>query len=417
MKKHDSVSLYRMRRLINDLANIRGRGTELISLYIPSGRPIHDVINTLKEEYSTASNIKSDSTRANVQGALTKIIQRLKLYNRVPENGLAIFCGAVPKPGKAQEEFVLYEVLPHKPINTFLYRCDDHFHIEILRELIKEEEAIGIISIDSSEAGLGVVSGSQLLILDELTSGVGSKHRQGGQSARRFERLREAELKGFFRRVAEHAQKAFIEEYPVKRLIISGPGPTKEEFLKGEYLDYRLQKSVIGVIDTSYAGEEGVRETLERAKNLLRDTRLVEEKTLVSNFLREASKPEGLAVYGLQRVLEALSMGAVDTVIVSEDVGITRVEFECGRCGYRKEVFTSQSEYYKKLSEETKSPCPKCKAVEWSYKTMDLVDYLYDKAQETGARVEVISPKTEHGSMFKSFGGVGAILRYKLRRG
>jgi peptide chain release factor subunit 1 len=62
-------------------------------------------------------------------------------------------------------------------------------------------------------------------------------------------------------------------------------------------------------------------------------------------------------------------------------------------------------------------PSPSCRAVEWIYKTTDLIDYLYDKAQETGARVEVISSKTEHGAMFKSFGGVGAVLRYKLRYG
>ena len=49
----------------------------------------------LKEESSQAGNIKSKSTRQNVQGALDKIIQFLRLYKRIPPNGVAIFAGNV----------------------------------------------------------------------------------------------------------------------------------------------------------------------------------------------------------------------------------------------------------------------------------------------------------------------------------
>lgn len=413
MGGYDSVTLYKIRKLLAELSGIKGRGTELVSLYIPPSRPVHDVINILRDEYSTASNIKSDTTRTHVQGALTKIVQRLKLYKKLPPTGLAIFCGAVPKPGKELEEFVLYEVVPPKSINTFLYRCDDHFHLEILRDMIRETEVIGVISIDSSEAGIGVIRGNMLTVVDVITSGVGSKHRQGGQSARRFERLREAELEEFFNRVAKHAVKALLEEYPVKKLIISGPGPTKEEFYKGEYMDYRLQKAVIGLADTSYSGEEGVRETLERAKDLLRDTRLIEEKTLIEGFLKEASRPDGLATYGLHEVMGALEAGAADMVMVSEDIDTQVVEFTCNRCGYKRMMFVNVKDVYGLLSEEMQRRCPRCGNVDWSYRQLDLVDYIYDKAQLTGTKVEIVSSKTEYGQMFKSFGGLGAMLRYR----
>merc|ERR1719320_1878805 len=47
----------------------------------------------LSDEYGTASNIKSRVNRLSVLSAITSAQQRLKLYNRVPNNGLVVFVG------------------------------------------------------------------------------------------------------------------------------------------------------------------------------------------------------------------------------------------------------------------------------------------------------------------------------------
>merc|ERR1719446_1486318 len=49
----------------------------------------------LADEYGTASNIKSRVNRLSVLGAITSVQQRLKMYNRVPPNGLVLYCGKV----------------------------------------------------------------------------------------------------------------------------------------------------------------------------------------------------------------------------------------------------------------------------------------------------------------------------------
>lgn len=416
MGQYDSVTLYRIRRLLSELGSKQGRGTELISLYIPARRPIHDIINILKEEYGTAANIKSDTTRNHVQSALTKIMQRLKLYRKTPENGLVIFCGALPlEDSSIDEELKIYEIIPPKPITTFLYRCDDHFHIDVLKDMLKEEEEVAVISIDTSEAGLGIISGDRIYVVDVLTSGVGGKHRQGGQSARRFERLREAEINEFYRRVAKHAAKVFLEDYNVKKLIISGPGIAKEDFYKGEYLDYRLQKKVIGLVDTGYAGEEGVRETIQRGKNLLQDVRYVEEREMVEQFLSEVSRGEELVIYGLKPVLKALEVGAVDKVLVLDDIGIYRLSYKCKYCGHEDYTFVKKTDIFSERTKIESKSCPSCGHSDWMFKEEDIIDYLSDKAMEMGTKVEVISSKTEHGKMFRNFGGIGAVLRYKVK--
>jgi len=79
------LELFRLKRTLDTLASKEGRGTELVSLYIPPGRQISDVMNMLRQEYGTASNIKSTTTRKNVQDAIVKSQQRLKLFKKVPE--------------------------------------------------------------------------------------------------------------------------------------------------------------------------------------------------------------------------------------------------------------------------------------------------------------------------------------------
>ncbi len=97
VKKKDSVKLYKIRKTLQELSKITGRGTELISVYIPKGKQLHEVITNLREEQGTADNIKSDLTRTHVVDSLSRVIQRLKLYKKTPESGLAVFCGALPR--------------------------------------------------------------------------------------------------------------------------------------------------------------------------------------------------------------------------------------------------------------------------------------------------------------------------------
>jgi peptide chain release factor subunit 1 len=415
VSKQSSVKLYRLRRILNELAQKKGRGTELISLYIPQGKPIHEVIATLREEYGTASNIKSDTTRNHVLDALTKTMQRLKLYTRTPENGLVIFCGALPTNGPGSEVVRIYELEPPKPLSVFLYRCDDHFHTDMLKDMLKEEKVIGIIAIDSTEAGLGVLESNRVEVVDVITSGVGGKHRAGGQSARRFERLREMELNDYFNRVAVHAKKSFIDSYNVIGIIVAGPGPTKDDFIKNGYLDYRLQRSVLAVLDTSYAGSEGVREALDKAQDVLQEYRLIEEKRLVRKLFDEINSNRGLAIYGMQEVIDTLKSGAVDTVLVNDNINKVRVVVRCKRCGNEQEAIVNRERYIALEQELSSKACSSCSSMDHDINDQDIVEYIDELAFNTGSRVEVISSNTEEGKMLESIGGIAAILRYKVR--
>lgn len=412
-KKFDSVAIYRIRKLLADLSNKTGRGTELVSLYLPQKKAIHEAIAALREESGTASNIKSDVTRSHVQDALTKTMARLRLYKQTPENGLVIFCGAIPGPGGPGNETIeLFEVLPQKPVTVYLYRCDDHFHLDPLKEMLREQDVIGVISMDATESGFGIVSGDSWEVVDTMSSGVSGKTRKGGQSARRYERLREMELTDYFNRLADHAKKAFLESYQVKGLIVGGPGPTKDEFVKDKYLDYRLQNLIVGILDSGYAGREGVRETIEKSGKLLENVRVVEEKKLVQRFFREINSDTGLAIYGVKDILAALKKAAVDTILINDDVETLYLKMSCDKCQNIVEKYVLRAQVVNE--KQSMLVCPKCGSSEVEITERDIVDFLADAALDSGANVEVISSKTEDGAMLKNFGGISAILRYRV---
>mgnify|MGYP000045648501 CR=1 FL=1 len=416
--KRTSLEIFRLKKILDALASKEGRGTELISLYVPPGRQISEIIAMLKDEWGTASNIKSATTRKNVQDAIVRVIQRLKLFKEVPENGLVIFCGAIPRGAPGSEKMETYVIIPPEPINIYLYRCDSKFHIEHLRDLIKEKETYGVILIDSSEATFATIKGRRLEIVKEITSGIPGKHRAGGQSARRFERIREAQVQDFFKRAASYANEIFLPIEDLKGIIIGGPGPTKYDFEDGAYMDYRLREKVIAVVDTAYTGEQGVKEVLEKAPEIMKSVRYVEERQIVQRFLYEVGHDTGLATYGEKEVRRALELGIIDTLLLSEALETTRLTIVCSSCGYTYHETMRSSEVLGFTQSLVGKPCPKCNAPSLEVsEERDLIDELAEIAEAAGSRVEIISPETEEGQMLlKSFGGIAAILRYKAEQ-
>jgi peptide chain release factor subunit 1 len=415
--KKTSLELFRLRKTLNTLAIKEGRGTELVSVYVPPGKQISDVLNTLRDEYGTATNIKSTTTRKNVMDAIVKVQQRLKLFKEPPENGLVIFCGAIPQNGPGSERIETYVIVPPEPIHIYLYRCDARFHTEHLQEMLREKETYGILLLDASEATLATLQGRRLEIVRELTSGVPGKTRAGGQSARRYERLRDMRLQEYFTRVGHHANETFLPIENLKGLILGGPGPTKYDFEKGEYLSYMLKDKILDVIDTSYVEEQGVKEIVDKAPEIMRKIRYIEEKKLMQQFLYEIGHDTGLVTYGEEDARRALETGAIRTLLLSDAVDTMRVTLKCNACGYQEQQ-SLRSQMLTSLEQDLSGkPCPKCKAPALGVaETQDLIDNFAQLAEYTNAEVEIISSETEEGQMLKnSFGGIAAILRFKTQ--
>jgi peptide chain release factor subunit 1 len=278
--------------------------------------------------------------------------------------------------------------------------------------MLKDDNMIGILAIDAKDAGWGILHGDKLEVLKETGSGVAGKHRQGGQSAKRFQKLREMELTYYFNRVAHITREYFIDIYKIKGLIISGPGPTKEDFINNNYLEYRLQDMILSTIDASYSGSEGIREAFAKSSDILSDFRMVEEKKIIEKLFQQINANSGLGSYGLKEVIEFLKNNIADTVIITDDTNLYRIELKCKKCQNIREEILERPEIIPKKTQLLSEPCPSCNSMDMELSEQDIVDYLALIAAQTGTKIEVVAGKAEHGVMLSSLGKIAAILRY-----
>ena len=133
------------------------------------------------------------------------------------------------------------------------------------------------------------------------------------------------------------------------------------------------------------------------------------EKKLVQRFIQELRKDKGLSSYGEKEVRNNLIMGAVDTLLLSEDLTSMRKKFTCSNCGYEKDITVKTQAEADNLSER----CPECNEILKETSSMDLADEFVELAEEMNTDVEFISTETEEGNqIYRAFGGIAAILRY-----
>jgi peptide chain release factor subunit 1 len=404
---------YDLKRQLEELKACRGRHTELISLYIPPNKQIHDVTSYLKNEYSQSQNIKSKTTMKNVLSAIESIMSRLKQFKQPPENGFVFFVGH-KSVGSDKTDMVAYVIEPPLPINIFLYRCDSSFFIEPLEEMLVEKEIYGLFLIDRRECTIGLLRGNRIDLLKYMTSHVPGKHGRGGQSQRRFERLTELAAHEWFVKCGEQASEIFRNQKEVKGILIGGPGPTKQFFIDENYLHYEVQDKIIDTFDTGYTDEYGLRELVSAASETMSNLKISKEKKLMKAFLKEITKSEGsLSVYGENQIRRALQMGAIDTLLLSENLRKYRIKLKCPSCNYIEEYTVSEDDL-KNFSPGVCSKCNGSSTMEIVEK-IDLIDELSDLAEKIGSKVEIISLGSEEGdSLFSAFSGIAGILRYPV---
>ncbi len=404
---------YVLKKKIEELKECRGKHTELISLYIPSNKQISDVSSYLKNELSESQNIKSKTTRKNVLSAIESILSRLRNFKTPPENGVVFFVGH-KSIGSDQTTMVAFVIEPPLPFKTFLYRCDSVFYLEPLEEMLTEKEIYGLILIDRRECTIGILRGNRIDLLKYMTSQVPGKHGRGGQSQRRFERLTEIAAHEWFVKCGEKISEIFINEEDIKGIFVGGPGPTKKYFIEEKYLHYTIQDKIIETFDTGYTDEFGLRELVSKASDAMMDLEIAKEKSAMKNFLKEISKTENnLAIYGEEQIRKALEMGAIDILLLSDDLRKYRIYLKCQNCNFFKEITINQES----IEEFTPPKCPKCdtsSSMEIIDKK-DIIDELSEKADKIGSKIFLISRNSEEGdSLYSAFDGIAGISRYPI---
>ena len=402
----------RLKKAIKELSEMRGMGTELVTVIIPPDRMISDVRHHLGQESGQAANIKSKSTRKHVTDAIESAVSTINRYKTPGEGGIAIFVGHVIIGNNKSRLISTVIDDPPEPFPSFRYRCDSTFEISQLEEMLIDRTSYGLFVIDRSEAAYGIASGKRLHCQEHITSLVPSKHGRGGQSAQRFERLIEEAAHKFFKKATERASNYWLPMLQnLKGVIIGGPGATKDFVAKNDYFHHEVKKLIAEpYFDVGYSNESGLRELIQRAGSTMDQIELDIERTLVDEFLREVMKANPKATYGEVMIRSALEQGAVSTLLLSESLTKRRSLWVCKDCKN-----TWESTHSKSAPNPNCSDCQSNQVSEDSEKSMELIDELTILASHTSAKVTLISMDTEEGAtLYNSFGGIAALLRYPI---
>lgn len=405
-----NIEIWKVKKLIKSLEKARGNGTSMISLVIPPKGQISMIQKMLTDEYGTASNIKSRVNRLSVLSAITSTQQKLKLYTKIPPNGLVLYCGdMITEEGK--EKKVTFDIEPYKPINTSLYLCDNKFHTEVLSELLEADDKFGFIVMDGQGALFGLLTGNTRTVLHKFTVDLPKKHGRGGQSAVRFARLREEKRHNYVRKVAEVAVQNFItnDKVNVKGLILAGSADFKTDLAKSELFDQRLQAKIVKIVDISYGGENGFNQAIELSAEALANVKFIQEKKLITEYFDQISQDTGKYCYGIEDTLKALDLGAVEILVVFENLETIRYVY---RDSEDKEVlkFVEPEEQDKSYSLDKTTGAEMDLVSE-----QPLIEWLAENYKNYGANLEFITDKSSEGAQFVTgFGGIGALLRYKV---
>ncbi|CAA6656503.1 unnamed protein product [Spirodela intermedia] len=360
-----NIEIWKIKKLIKALESARGNGTSMISLIMPPRDQISRVTKMLGDEYGTASNIKSRVNRQSVLAAITSAQQRLKLYNK---------------------KKVTIDFEPFKPINASLYLCDNKFHTEALNELLESDDKFGFIVMDGNGTLFGTLSGNTREVLHKFTVDLPKKHGRGGQSALRFARLRMEKR----------------HNYPnVAGLILAGSADFKTELSQSDMFDPHV----------SYGGENGFNQAIELSAEILSNVKFIQEKRLIGKYFEEISQDTGKYVFGVEDTLKALEMGAVETLIVWENLEINRYVLKNAATGENvikhlgKEQEADQSNFRDAATAAELEVQEKVSLLEW----------FANEYKRFGCMLEFVTNKSQEGSQFcRGFGGIGGMLRYQL---
>ena len=402
----------RLKIALEELREMKGFGTELVTIIIPPDRQISDARTMLQNEHGQAANIKSKGTRKNVQGAIESAISTLNRFKTPGEHGIALFVGAIIIGNNKTRMVNVVVEDPPQQLLSFRYRCDSTFELTQLEDMLVDKKSYALFVIDRAEAAYGIASGKRIHVQEHLVSNIMGKHRQGGQSAQRFERLIEEAAHNFFKRATEHACNYWLPNLEnIQAVIIGGPGATKDFVVKNEYFHHEITKKIAKTtFDVGYSNESGVRELVDNAGTLMGEIELDAERQIMNRFLEELTKSHPKATYGEMMIKKALDMGAVDTLLISEGMRKNSIDLACGSCGHEWNVSLTRTEEL--------PDCPKCDAGGNNLKelkSISLIDELTILAGKGNSDLSFISTDTEEGSqLMQGFGGLAAILRYPV---
>lgn len=333
-----------------------------ISLYVSKGKDRKFLDRRIK---ACRSILRKESLK-NFNDSINSIEETLK--KNIGEN-IAIFASN-------KHNFLKYISLPMQVDNSLI--VDSSPYIRPLARIEDEWESFSLVMVSSNYAKIYTVSLGKINDTKKLSADIMNKHKKGGMSQARFNRLRKGAISAFLSEVVEALQKRANE-----RIIIAGPGNSKNQFI--DMLPKDLNDKIVDVIDISIDDEKKL---MKESIHMISEREQRKSHEAVQHLKEEILK-EGLAVYGLEDTLNAVKNGQVELLIIQKDYKLRG--WLCENCQVVREGANKSCPYCGKKTSE-----------------VDVLEEILEFAERTDADIEFTDDKE-----IANLGHVGAILRFK----
>ena len=304
------------------------------------------------------------------QKKFTNTMEEIKEFlNKNAGNILAIFASH-------KHNFFKTVSLPTKVNNSLI--VDSSPYIRPLARIQDEWESFTLVLVNSNYAKIFSISLGKVEQEKNLSADIINKHKKGGWSQARFQRLRKGAIHTFFSEVGES-----LEKIADKQIVLAGPGQAKLQLR--DMLSKNLKERIADVIDVSIDDEK---ELLKESIHLISELEEQKSRGAVQQLKEEILK-DGLAAYGFDDTLGAVKNGQVELLIIEKDYKLK------GRI----------CEHCQLLKVGSVKNCPNCGG---STSQVDVIEEILEFGKRTGAEIEFTDDEE-----ISRLGHIGAILRYK----
>jgi peptide chain release factor subunit 1 len=194
---------------------------------------------------------------------------------------------------------------------------------------------------------------------------------------------------------------------------VAGSAEFKQDLTKNtDLFDPRLSAVLIPpLLDVSYGGEPGFNQAIELASETLKNVKFIKEKKLMSKFFDEVSQDTGKYCFGIKDTIQGLEMGAVETLVIWEELEYKRVIINNPHTDKKETHYlTPKEEKNEKLYR-----CPDT-GVELEVQESEIfVEWIVANYKSFGTKLEFVTDRSQEGNQFvKGFGGIGGLMRYRV---
>jgi peptide chain release factor subunit 1 len=363
---------------IRELAEIYDEKDDYLSVYLP----------TASREDESANRAFIDARRRAIEVALPQDLKDLFRETMAMVGDLLFW-----KPIPGERGRIVFASAPTSLLHVY------RIGIEPVRAMVLDTSPFllplakmrddymdyGVLLLDSKEARLFCVRSDVPEEMNHLSTDLMNKHKKGGWSQMRFNRLRKGAIKSFLSEVVEDVQDS-CSRHKTRGLVIAGPGDAKNQLV--EMLPSEMKKKVLAIVDLSI--DTPRKEIVEVGDEIALEDERARSKERAEELRTEMLKG-GPAVQGVEATRDALRAGRVNVLVLLKDASIPG--WICERC---------------QIIEARKRPPETCPTCGGPTSPVDVVEELYELAVRTGAEVEFV----EEDECLVSSEGVGALLRY-----